>query len=111
MTGVCALGTSVLSIVGVEGGSPRALVLVVMGLATPLLILLNALGNYQAKSFRYRLAAERMNRERRKYVNFTVPIQVSSAKIAHTNCSWRTLNRSCRMSKWLSLPYAAVYTH
>ena len=34
------------------------------------------LGNLQVKSFRYRLAAKRMERERRKYVNFTVPYTV-----------------------------------
>ena len=41
-----------------------------------LAVVLGTLGNHQVKSFQYRLAAKRMDRERRKYVNFTVPYTV-----------------------------------
>ena len=41
-----------------------------------LVVVLGTLGNHQVKAFQYRLTAKRMDRERRKYVNFTVPYTV-----------------------------------
>ncbi len=49
------------------------LITALLGITIVLVLAFSFIGNHQVKSLRYRFAAERMKRERRKYVNFTAP--------------------------------------
>ena len=73
LTVACALAIPLILYLPFDIGDWGRLIASFMGAILIFLVVHGILGNHQVKSFRYCLAAERMNRERRKYVNFTAP--------------------------------------